>query len=111
MINWLEFGCSQKVDVNGEIIEVATVHGLECIVQIILNLAIRLAGITVFVMFLIGGFKYLTAGGDPKATQSAKNTLTYAIAGLVLIILSWFILRLISEFTGIDVTLFEIPRP
>ena len=88
--------------------KIATIKCLECIFQNILNIVIRLAGIAVFIMLIIGGFQYLTAGGDPKKSQSAKNTLTYAILGLALLILAWFILKFIAIFTGIDVTIFKI---
>ena len=88
--------------------KVVTIQGFECIVKIILNYAIRFAGIAIFIMFLIGGFQYLTSGGDPKATQSAKNVLTYAVFGLVFILLGWFALRFIQVFTGAPVTNFTI---
>lgn len=88
----------------------ATIQCIECIFKNFLNIATALAGLAVFVMFLVGGFKYLTSAGDPKATESAKNTLTYAVLGLVLIIAAWFILQFIEEFTGVTVTEFEIPR-
>lgn len=87
------------------------VHEIKDIVDIVENIfsvAIRLAGVATFIMLIIGGFKYLTAGGDPKAAESARNTITYAIFGLVLIIAAWFILKFISEFTGVDVTEFKI---
>lgn len=83
----------------------ATISDLVQIMFDLLNLAIRLAGIATFIMIVIGGFKYLTAGGDPKAAESAKNTLTYAILGLVLIIAAWFIIRFIAEFTGVSALL------
>lgn len=88
---------------------VATIQGFECIFIRILNIATSLAGLAVFIMLLIGGFKYLTSGGDPKKAQSAKDTLSHAILGLVLIIAAWFILRFIEEFTGVKVTIFKIP--
>lgn len=96
---------------NCAIDEIATIQCLECILKSFLNIATALAGLAVFIMFLAGGFQYLTSGGDPKATESAKNTLTYAVLGLVLIIVAWFILRFIEEFTGVTVTQFEIPSP
>ncbi|MBA4386265.1 MAG: hypothetical protein C0410_16145, partial [Anaerolinea sp.] len=90
--------------------EVATLQCFECIVQNILNIAVRLAGIAVFIFIIIGGFQYLTAGGDPKKAESAKNTLTYAILGLALLILAWFILKFISIFTGLpEILEFKIP--
>jgi len=88
----------------------ASVQCLECILMSFLNIATALAGLAVFIMLLAGGFQYLTSGGDPKATESAKNTLTYAVLGLVLIIVAWFILQFIEEFTGVKVTEFKIPR-
>lgn len=104
MAEWKE-RCYELAD--GE--PIATIQGLECIFINILNIATSLAGLAVFIMLLVGGFKYLTSGGDPKAAQSARNTLTYAILGLVLVIAAWFILKFIAEFTGVEVTIFKIP--
>jgi len=87
---------------------VATIKGFEIIFQKILNVAVELAVVVLFIFLVIGGFKFITSGGDPKATESAKNTLTYAILGLVLLIGIWLILRFIEYFTGIQVTVFKI---
>lgn len=81
---------------------------LETIFTNILHLAMAAAGIAVFVMLLIGGFKYLTSAGDPKAAESARGTLTWAIIGLFILIGAWFILKLIEEFTGVTVSTFSI---
>ncbi|HWA52307.1 MAG TPA: pilin [Patescibacteria group bacterium] len=75
--------------------------GLQNIFSNIVSIAIGLAGIGFFVMFVVGGFNYLTAGGDERKVQGARQTLTYAIGGLVLIALAYLILKLISDFTGI----------
>jgi len=111
-MNWLSEGCSVTIipPRGGEPIEVATIQGIECIVRIFLNLAVRVAGIALFIMLLAGGFKYLTSGGDPKTAESAQKTITYAILGLALLLGGWLILLFIKEFTGINVTIFEIPK-
>lgn len=88
--------------------DVVTLKGLECIFSQILNIVARLAGLAVFVMLIIGGWQYITSGGDKQAAQKAQKTLTYAVLGLVLLIGSWFILRFIKVFTGVDVTKFVI---
>jgi len=90
--------------------DVVTLQGIECVVQAILNLAIRFAGIALFVMLIIGGFRYLVSNGDPKETESAQKTISYAILGLVLLLGGWLILSFVNEFTGINVTIFEIPK-
>lgn len=84
---------------------------LEVIFENVLNIAVRLAGLAVFVMLLVGGFKYLTSGGNPEAKKKASDTITWAIVGFVVLLLGWFILRFISEFTGVEEILkFELPR-
>jgi len=101
-MDWFSKGCSAMAELpSGETVEVATIKGFECIFQNVLNIVVRLAGIAVLIFIIIGGFQYLTAGGDPKKSESAKNTITYAILGLVLLILAWFILKFIQTFTGI----------
>lgn len=68
------------------------------------------AGIALFIMLLSGGLKYITSSGDPKATEGAQKTITYAIGGLVLVLLSYLFLVLISQITGVDITKFKITQ-
>jgi len=85
--------------------EPASFEDLGKIISNILNIALRLAGIAAFIMIIVGGFQYLTAGGDPKKTQAAGQTITYAVFGLIAVIAAWFILLFIKKFTGVDITI------
>jgi hypothetical protein len=58
-------------------------------------------------MLILGGFKYLTSGGNPENAASAQKTITYAILGIVLIALSYLILLIIQTITGANVTQFS----
>lgn len=53
-----------------------------------LNLLTFFAGVATVVMVMIAGFKYLTSQGDASAVSSAKNTLLYALIGIVIVALS-----------------------
>lgn len=97
------------VDVSSE--DVATIQGIECLFQNILQVIIPLAGITFFGMFLVGGFNYLISGGDPKKAAAATHTITMSFIGIIGVILSWLILLLIKNFTNIPVTDFTLPNP
>lgn len=88
--------------------DVPTLTGLEGVFENIVTVVIGVAGIALFIMFLIGGFKFITSGGDPKAAEEAKKTLTYAIGGIVLIAISFLVLQLIQQFTGASVTIFKV---
>ena len=89
--------------------EVPTLKGFENIFATVISLATRAAGLVCFIMLVVGGFKYLTSGGDPKQAASARGTLTWGVVGLAIIIGAWFILKFIEYFTGVQVTIFEIP--
>ena len=95
-------GCSAITD------GVVQLRYLECVFGNVVNVVLALAGIVLFIMLIAGGFKYITAGGDPKGVEGAKKTLTYAIGGVVLIALSFLILQFIKQFTGANVTDFKI---
>jgi len=101
--NWRATGSS-----NGDV--PAKFSDIESIFSNILSVLIPFAGVAIFVMILIGGFKFLTSAGDPKATASAGQTITWAIIGLLFLIGAWLVLVFIKQITGIDVTLFEIPK-
>ena len=81
---------------------------LECVFGNVINVVLGLAGIVLFVMIILGGFSYITSGGDPKKVESARNTLTYAIGGMIFIALAYLILKFIEVFTGVPVTEFKI---
>jgi TRAP-type C4-dicarboxylate transport system permease small subunit len=89
-------------------VEVATLKGFECVFQNILTVVGQLAILALFLMLVFGGFKYMTAGGDPKATEAAQKTLTAAITGLVLLVGIWLLLKFLSVFFGIDLLTFTI---
>lgn len=88
--------------------DAATLKGFEYIFGRILNIATGFAVFVVFIMLVIGGFKYITSGGDAKATEEAKKTITYAVLGIILLIGSWLLLKFIYIFTGVNVTIFKI---
>ncbi|MCX7928510.1 MAG: pilin [Patescibacteria group bacterium] len=80
--------------------EAAQLCQLEYIFGTILSYVLGFAGIVLFIYLIIGGFKYITSEGNSQKVEQAKSTLTYAIGGLVVIVLSFFIINLIATFTG-----------
>lgn len=73
----------------------------------VLMAMIPLIGMLSFVMILVGGFKILTSSGDPKGMAGGKQTITLAVAGIALAIISWLVLVLIKNVTGVEVTQFK----
>ncbi|MBQ3293808.1 hypothetical protein IJG96_01600 [Candidatus Saccharibacteria bacterium] len=52
-------------------------------------------GFLAVIMLIIGGVKYATSAGDAKAVTDAKNTILYALIGLVIAILSYSIVKFV----------------
>jgi hypothetical protein len=53
------------------------------------NILIFLVGAVSVIMLIIGGFRYVVSGGDSQKVESAKNTILYAIVGIVVSILAF----------------------
>jgi hypothetical protein len=51
----------------------------------IVRWSLGLTGIILFVIIIVSGFNYATAGGDPKKTQDAISTITNAVIGVFII--------------------------
>jgi hypothetical protein len=72
----------------------------------ILMAMIPLIGIISFITILFGGFTILTSAGNPEGIKKGGQTITLAIVGLALAIISWLILVFFQNITGIAVTKF-----
>jgi hypothetical protein len=67
------------------------------IVTLVVNIFSIIVGIVAVIMIIWGGFKYITSGGDSGNITSAKNTIIYAIIGLVIVALAQFIVQFVLE--------------
>lgn len=61
----------------------------------ITNTVLYIVGIIAVIMLIIGGVKYLVSGGDSKKVTDAKNTVLYAIIGLIIALLSYAIVNFV----------------
>ena len=57
----------------------------------IINVALSFLGIIAVVIILMGGFKWMTAGGSEDKVSEAKHMITAGVIGLVIILASWSI--------------------
>jgi hypothetical protein len=71
------------------------------IIHTIVNLLSAIVGIVAVIMIIVGGFRYITSGGNDTSVTSAKNTILYAIIGLVIVALAQLIVRFtLSKLTN-----------
>ncbi len=73
----------------------------DALIRLLFSLALGIAGLIFFGMLILGGIRYLSAGGDEKAATAARSTLTQAFIGLVIVVAAVLILQLVSVVFGI----------
>lgn len=61
---------------------------LNGIIEGAINIFSVIVGVAAVIMIMVGGFKYVTSSGDSNSVNSAKNTILYAIVGLVVVALA-----------------------
>ena len=59
------------------------------------NTILYVVGVVAVIMLIIGGIKYVVSGGDAKKVTDAKNTVLYAIIGLVICFLAFAIVNFV----------------
>ncbi len=74
------------------------------------------ASILVFCYFLLGGVQWMTSGGDKQAAQAAKDRLTAALVGLLIILSVWGVARITEAAFGVSILSgiklpFGVPSP
>lgn len=74
--------------------------GASGIFTTITNTLLFILGAVSVIMIIIGGLRYVISGGDSSAVTAAKNTILYAIVGVIIAILAYAIINfVIGSFT------------
>lgn len=79
------------------------------IIGSIVGLFLILSFVATFLYMLLGGFDWITSGGDKAKLQSARDKITNALIGLIVVGASWAIMMIVGNFTGIDFPNLPIP--
>lgn len=80
---------------------VATLKCIPAVFQNIVSSTLIFVGLTAIVLIVFSGYKFIASKGDAKQIEGARSTLTYAIIGLVIVLLAYLIIGLISGVTKV----------
>lgn len=72
-------------------------QGLTDVIALVVNVISMVVGVLAVIMIIFGGMKYITSGGESNKITSAKNTIIYALIGLVIVALAQFIVRFVLQ--------------
>jgi len=77
-----------------------TKTSLQTLLGNIANTLIFIVGAVSVIMIIIGGFRYVISNGDQKNITAAKDTILYAVIGLLVAIASYAISHFVIHFVG-----------
>lgn len=66
----------------------------------IINYLLAIVGAISIILIIVGGIRFIAAGGDEKATAAAKQTITFAIVGLVISLLAVLMVNVLGGLLG-----------
>lgn len=96
---------NNKAQVAGCTDDQAAGQDLGNIISEVINIMSILVGAICVIMIIVGGFRYVTSGGESNSVSGAKNTIIYAIVGLVIVALAQiivhFVLSRLTNTTGV----------
>ena len=99
-------GEAKKQGIQGAELHNSTDGGFGIFFGNIMTVAMTLAAILVFAFLIWGGIEWITSAGDKGKAESARNRITSAIIGLVILAASTAIFILVEKFLGIEVLTF-----
>lgn len=71
------------------------------IISSLLPYLLALAGLMLLAYLIIGGFGLMTSGGDPKKADSAKQRITYALVGFIIVFISFWLIQVVEVILGL----------
>jgi heme/copper-type cytochrome/quinol oxidase subunit 2 len=84
---------------NGNNCNIQGNSSLDHVITTAVNVLSIIVGVVAVIMIIIGGFRYIASGGKQESVSGAKNTILYAIIGLIIVALAQVIVRFVLNKT------------
>ncbi len=91
---------AQPFEINCETFPPACTGNISTIVTFVIPFITLAAAVGFLIMLLYAAFTWLTAGGNPENVAKAWKIMTFAVLGLLMVILSFIAIKIIGVITG-----------
>ena len=90
---------------QGELVpaKLKQIDNVVLVIRAIIRFILLVAFVLAFIMLLIGGIRWITAGGDEKGVAAARNMITAALIGLVIVLIAYALIRLVEIFFNVNI--------
>lgn len=96
-------GASAKSEINKGINSTGTQTGgkkLDTTIKTIVNVMLFIIGALSVIMIIVGGIRYVTSTGDSSRVKAAKDTVMYAVVGLLVALFAYAIVNFVVDKLG-----------
>lgn len=94
---------ADPIDVNIPTPSNLKVNNLGRLLSGAIGAVLVLASLATFLYLILGGFQWITSGGDKAAVESAQKRIQAAILGLFIVFAAWAIMLIVEQFFGISI--------
>lgn len=83
------------------------------LVTALVGTVLIIAALLAFLYLILGGIKWITSGGDKAGMEEARNKITHAIVGLIIVGSAWAVMSLVQNFLGVQIIggSLNLPKP
>lgn len=110
---FIEKVAAQSITITRENTKFYNIENLGQLISAAVGSLLIIAALLAFIFLILGGIQWITSGGDKSGMEAARNKITHAIVGLIIVGAAWAIMILVQNFLGISVIggSLELPRP
>lgn len=87
------------------------ITSISSLITAIVSVLLIIAAMAAFLYLVIGGIQWITSGGDKAGMESARNKITHAIIGLIIVASAYAIMVVATSFLGLDLNSLEYTLP
>ena len=89
--------------------EIRGIINIGNLITALVSVFLVLATIAALLYFVLGGLSWIVSDGEKAKLEQARNKITQAILGLIVVASAWAIWSLVGNFFGLDVTKMQFP--
>ncbi len=100
---------AQSLNINGQQIKGPLdpkINTVGDVINRLLEVLVPIAGIILLFVLIWGGYEFMMSQGNPEKIKGAQAKITTGIIGFILLVISFFLVRLIAKIFGLDTGLF-----
>jgi hypothetical protein len=83
------------------------------LISALVGVLLIISALLAFFFLILGGISWITSGGDKAKMEEARNKITHAIVGLIIVGAAWAVMTLVQNFLGVTIIggTLDFPKP